>query len=175
MAEPAKETWIQWVALTTTVLAVCAAISSLKASSYSTRVQLFTTKEANQWAWYQAKSIRESGYRLNRDLLQVTKLESKNAQAQKSIADTLKRYEEEIGRYSREKEEIRKDAEKIIKEQELLKQHNGAFSLAVMILQIAIMMSAVGALIKKRRMWYVGMALGVWGMVYMVNGFFLLF
>ena len=176
MADPAKkETWIQWVALTTTILAVCAAISSLKASSYSTKVQLFTTQEANKWGHYQAKANRENSYRLNRDLLQVMKLDSKNPQVQRWVTDNLKRYEEEIGRYGREKEEIRKEAENIQAQQDLFQRHNGAFSLAVMILQIAIMMSAVGALIKKRRMWYLGMVMGVWGMVYMINGLFLLF
>jgi len=93
MAEPPKETWIQWVALTATILAGCAAISSLKASSYSTRVQIHTTKEANHWAYYQSKSI---------------------------------------------------------KEQETLKRHNAAFVLAVTLLQIAIMMSALASLIKRK-------------------------
>ena len=69
MSEPVKESWLQWVALTTTILAVAAAISSLKASSYSTRVQIHTTEEANQWAYYQAKSIKEHGFRLNKDVL----------------------------------------------------------------------------------------------------------
>ena len=39
-----------------------------------------------------------------------------------------------------------------------------------MLLQIAIMMSSVGALIKKPIMWYVGLAFGVGGLGYMANG-----
>ena len=50
-----KETWIQLVALTATVLAVLAAIAALRASSYSTKAQLATTQEANQWAAYQCQ------------------------------------------------------------------------------------------------------------------------
>ena len=171
MAEAQRETWIQWVALTTTVLAVCAAISSLKASSYSTRVQIFTTKEANQWAYYQSKSIKENTYQSMRDILAgIRLLEPKNAKAQKFLADKIKKCEEEIARYDKEKGEIKKDAENIVKEQEVLKQKNGEFALAVMLLQIAIMCSAVGALIKKKILWFVGLAMGIWGLVYMAIG-----
>ncbi len=172
MAEAAKETWIQWVALTTTVLAVCAAISSLKASSYSTRVQIHTTKEANQWAYYQSKSIKENTYQSIRDILVgIRLLESKNPKAQKFLGDKIKKYEEEIARYDKEKGDIKKDAENIIKEQEVFKKKNGEFALAVMLLQIAIMCSAVGALIKKKIMWLLGLALGGWGLYYFIQGF----
>ncbi|MBM4295367.1 MAG: DUF4337 domain-containing protein [Deltaproteobacteria bacterium] len=170
-----KETWIQWVALTTTILAVCAAISSLKASSYSTRVQLSTTQEANKWAHYQAKAIREHTYKLNKDLVTIAKMEAKAPQVITFLDERLKKYDQEIGRYSKEKEEIMAEARDIQKQQDLLKHHNGAFALATMILQIAIMMNAVGALIKRKAMWHVGMALGLVGLVYMANGFFLFF
>ena len=57
------------MALTTTVLAVAAAISSLRASSYSTKVQIHTTREANQWAYFQSKSIKDHNFTPTRDLL----------------------------------------------------------------------------------------------------------
>jgi hypothetical protein len=170
-----KETWIQWVALTTTVLAVCAAISSLRAGSYSTKVQLSTTQEANKWGHYQAKAIREHAYRLNKDMLTAAKIEAKAPEVLAFLDERLKKYDQEISRYSKEKEEIMAEARTIQKDQEIFKQHNAAFALAVMILQIAIMMSAVGALIKKKEMWYVGLALGLVGIFYMANGFWLFF
>lgn len=174
MAEPAREAWIQWVALTTTVLAVFAAISSLRASSYSTRVQIATTKEANHWAYYQSKSIKEHSYRLNRDILSSVKLlETKNPKAQKFLAAKIHDYDTEIRRYDQEKNQIKKEAEDIIGEQEIFKKKNGDFALAVMLLQIAIMCSAVGALIKKKLLWLVGLIMGVWGAVYLGMGFLL--
>ncbi len=176
MPEPPKETWMQWVALTTTILAVCAAISSLKASSYSTRVQVQTTKEANHWAYYQSKSIKEHSFRLNRDILNYANLlGNPNPQVQQFLTAKIKDYDQEINRYDLEKKQIKTEAETIIKEQEFLKRHNAAFSLAVMLLQIAIMMSAVAALIKRKSMWFAGLALSLVGLVYMANGFFLWF
>jgi hypothetical protein len=56
-----------------------------------------------------------------------------------------------------------------------IKRHNRAFALAVMLLQIAIMMSAVAALINRKMMWGAGLVLSVVGLVYMANGFFLWF
>jgi hypothetical protein len=174
MAEATKEKWLQWVALTTTILAVCAAISSLKASSYSTRVQIQTTKEANNWAYYQSKSIKEHSFNLNRDILSAIRLsEANNPRLQKYLSARIKEYSDAIGRYDKEKEQIKGEADKINQEQEILKLHNANFALAVMILQIAIMLSAIGALIKKKIMWYTGMVFGVLGCLYMINGFLL--
>jgi len=51
MSEKIKEGWLQRVAMTTTILAVAGAISSLRASSYSAKVQIQTTREANHMAW----------------------------------------------------------------------------------------------------------------------------
>ncbi len=173
MPEELKEKWITWVALTTTVLAVLAAIASLRASSYSTRVQLATTREADQWAFYQAKSIKEHGFALNRDVMAAVRLqEAKNPKAQKFAADKIKEYDAEAARYDKEKAEIKKNAEAIQKEQEIYQTKNGNFALAVMMLQIAIMCSAVGALIKKKIMWLLGLLLGGWGTFYLFLGFF---
>jgi hypothetical protein len=176
MSEPVKESWLQWVALATTILAVAAAISSLKASSYSTRVQVHTTEEANQWAYFQAKSIKEHGFRLNKDVLTAVGLmEIQNHKMRDFLSAKEKEYNVEIARYEQERQQIKADAEIIVKEQTLFKRHNENFALAVMLLQIAIMLSAVGALIKKKSAWFAGIAIGAVGLIYMVNGFFLIF
>jgi hypothetical protein len=172
MPEAPKEPWITWVALTTIILAVLAAIASLRASSYSTKVQIATTREANHWAYYQAKNLKEHNYSLHRDLLAAIRLlDNKNPKFQKHLSDKIKEYEGEISRYDKEKHGIEKGAEELIKEQEGYKRKNADFALTVMVLQIAIMCSAVGALIKKKIMWFLGLILGGWGIFYFVMGF----
>jgi hypothetical protein len=52
MGEMFKEKWTQWAALTTTVFAVCAALSAARGGTMSTRTMVTTTKEANAWAYY---------------------------------------------------------------------------------------------------------------------------
>jgi FtsZ-binding cell division protein ZapB len=165
---------LQWVALTTTILAVAAAIPSLRASSYSTRVQIHTTKEANQWAFFQSKSIKEHNFRMTRDLLMATALQpNHDSKAKDFVQAKIKEFDDEIGRYEKEKQEIKEEAENLIREQQTLKEHNSAFATAVMLLQIAIMMSAVAALVRRKSMWYLGVTLGLVGLIYMGNGFFL--
>jgi len=78
-----------------------------------------------------------------------------------------------VKRYEAEKGAIKAEAEKLKEDEDLNKRHGAAFGQAVMLLQIAITMSAVGALIKKRPMWWAGLVFGAAGLVYMADGFFL--
>jgi len=174
-AAPAKERWMQWVALTTTVLAVCAAISALRGSVYSTRVQLSTTRESSHWSHFQAKSIKQHVIELHRDQLELLRLEAHTPEAHLLANERLAKVGAELARYDREKNEIKAEAERIQLDEDKLKRHAGAFGLAVMLLQIAIMLSSVGALMKKPIMWVVGLAFGALGLAYMANGFWLVF
>jgi hypothetical protein len=171
-ASPLKEKWTQWVALTTTVLAVCAAISSLKGGGYSTRVQLMTTKESNKWSYFQSKSIKQHVVETERDLLRIQALDARSPEAKQAIADRVAKLDVEVARYDKEKNEIKAEAEQLSKDEDAAKGIGGNFGLAVMLLQIAIMLSSVGALIKRPVMWVVGLGFGAIGLVYMANGFF---
>jgi hypothetical protein len=173
--ENMEDRWIKWVALTTTILAVCAAIASLKGGGYSTKVQLYTTMETNRWSYFQSKSIKEHLMGLQKDSFEMAVYGSANPKAKKFIEDKVKFYESEIARYKSEKDKIQKEAEDISKQEDVFKRHSGNFGLAVMFLQIAIMLSAVGALIKRIILWHGGLIIGVAGLVYMLNGFFLWF
>jgi hypothetical protein len=170
-----KDRWTQWVALTTTVLAVCAAISALKGGGYSTRVQLSTTQEANLWSYFQSKSIKQHAIELHRDHLEVVRLEVRTPEAQRLVDERLTRARAEIARYDHEKNDIKAQAEGAQKAEDGLKRHGAAFGLAVMLLQIAIMLSSIGALMKKPMMWAIGLLFGGVGLVYMANGFLLFF
>ena len=47
-ANPAPDAWTKWVALSTTLLAVCAAFATLKGGSFSTKTQLATVSASNK-------------------------------------------------------------------------------------------------------------------------------
>jgi hypothetical protein len=164
--------WTQWVALTTTILAVCAAISSLKGGGYSTKVQLATTRENDKWSQYQSKSIKENLFAVEQSLLQVQALEARAPEARSAIAARLGKLGGEIDRYEKEKAILKTEAEAIQQDEASWQRIGGNFGLAVMLLQIAIMMSSVGALIKRPSMWLAGLVFGAAGLVYMANGFF---
>ena len=174
MATVFDEKWGKWVALTTMIFAVCAALSSLKGGGYSTKVQLAMTQENNKWAYYQAKSIKGHSFELERDLFALYQLSA--AEKEKEfITKKIQYYTEQVARYDKEKNDIKKEAEDLSKDEDNFKRHGGNFGMAVMFLQIAIMLSSVAALMKRRRLWVGGMILGVLGLAYMLNGFYLWF
>jgi hypothetical protein len=47
------------------------------------------------------------------------------------------------------------------------------FGIAVIFLQIAILLSSIAALMKKKSVWVVGLIAGACGLIYFANGFFL--
>jgi hypothetical protein len=164
--------WTQWVALTTTILAVCAAISSLKGGGFSTKVQLATTRENDKWAQYQSKSIKENLLAVEQSLLQVQAHEARTPEARALVSARLTKLSSELERYEKEKAALKAEAEQVQRDEASYQRIGGNFGLAVMLLQIAIMMSSVGALIKRPAMWLVGLVFGVAGLSYMGNGFF---
>jgi hypothetical protein len=170
---PNPDAWTKWVALSTAILAVCAAIASIKSGGYGGRIQIWTTKEANRWAQYQSKSIKESLRQSQLDSLELASLQAPSPRVKKFIDEKIAYCRSEIARYEGEKKEIQADAEKLQAEQGEFKRHSGMLGQAVMFLQIAITLSSIGALLKQKGMWIGGLALGAGGLGYMVVGLFL--
>src|SRR5438876_336212 len=54
-----REAWTKYVSLTIVVIAVIAAIAAQWAGKYSGRTQLSQSQASDQWAFYQAKSIKQ--------------------------------------------------------------------------------------------------------------------
>jgi hypothetical protein len=170
MAEPQQETWLKLVVLTVIVLAAAAGISAFKASAYSTRAQIFAVREAQQWQNYQVESIKKDIFGLNRDILATLRpSEGKVAKGHKSLTARIKEYEDEMGRLNRERDQIKKVAQDLAAQEEALAQKAGELGLAVILFQLGIMSSAAGALTRKKILWLLGLALGVWGLFYLVK------
>jgi hypothetical protein len=165
--------WLKWVALTTTCLAVMAAIGSLKSGKYSTRTQILTTQESNRWSYFQSKSIKQHMVEFKIDMLKVDEGRAQTPEEKARIAGLIGEAEKTVARYDGEMRDIRKSAEALSAEQDDLKRRGGSFSLSVMLFQIGIMLSAVGSLMKIRHSWYAGLAIGLVAIVYFLNGFFL--
>src|SRR6266566_1592262 len=59
-AEHSGETWISWVALSTAILAVLAAIAGLLSGKHANEAMMSQIEASDQWSYYQAKSIKAS-------------------------------------------------------------------------------------------------------------------
>lgn len=176
IAEEKKEKWLNYLALATVIFAVCATLSTFKGGSYSTRSVLSQTQASDQWAFFQAKSIKGYLYELQKEKLEM-ELRSAEMKLPRQLQDEYRKkidtYGQKIGKYEEEKDKIMADAKKFEGIRDDAQVHQKAFGIAVIFLQIAILLSSIAALMKKKAVWLAGLAIGIIGMVYFANGFFL--
>jgi hypothetical protein len=175
MAEEKKEPWLNYLALTTVILAVCATLSTLKGGGFSTRSVISQAQASDQWSYYQAKSIKGYVYDLQKEKLELELKSLKPGASRSVVTEYEKRidsYNQKVKKYDEEKEEIKKKAEELEKRRDDAQTHSGAFGMAAMFLQIAILLSSIAALMKQKYFWFLGIAAGCFGLVYFFNGFF---
>ena len=177
MADEKKESWLNYLALTTVVLAVCATMSTFRGGSYSTRTVISQGKAANQWAYYQSKSIKGYLYELHKDNLELD-LKAQQGRLDSSQVNAYDRriaaYDSNITRYDKEMAQIQADARNF----ETVRDHNQAhaqvFGIAVIYLQIAILLSSIAAVLKKKPVWFAGLVVGIIGIGYFAFAFFIM-
>ena len=174
MADEKKEPWLNFLALTTVIFAVCATLSTLKGGGYGSKAVMSQAQASDQWAFFQAKSIKGYVYDLQKEKFEM---DLKVMRPSRALAgDYEKRiaaYKEKIERYEKEKEDIKKKADELEARRDDAQKHSGAFGMAAMFLQIAILLSSIAALMKQKYFWFLGMAAGCIGLVYFANGFLL--
>ncbi len=178
MAEEKKEKWLNYLALTTVILAVCATLSTFKGGNFSTLAVMSQSQASDQWSYYQAKSIKGYIYDIQREKLEL-ELKAMGQKKGKGVAEEYEKKIEAYARKSRKYEEERAKIEKNAKELEKVRadaqRHSKTFGMAVIFLQIAILLSSISALMKKKFLWLCGCIVGIFGLVYFVNGFLLFF
>jgi Domain of unknown function (DUF4337) len=154
-AEHSGETWISWVALSTAILAVLAAIAGLLSGMHANEAMMSQIESADKWAYYQAKGIKASVLDAKMSLSGVANEEDR-AKAE---------------RYQEEQKEIQNEAnEKQAEAKSNFHQHE-IFARSVTMFQIAIAVAAISALTKKRAFWVVGLVFGIAGCVFLALGF----
>jgi hypothetical protein len=175
MTDEKREPWLNYLALTTVVLAVCATLSTFKGGSYSTRSVLSQSQAADQWAFYQAKSIKGYLYEIQTDEVE-TQLK---VNAARWPAETVALYRglaaeygARVARYEAERAQIQQEANRLEERRDHAQRHSQTFGMAVIFLQIAILLSSISALLRKKPLWALGAAVGLVGVYYFITGFF---
>ena len=170
MAE-VKEKWLNYLALSTVILAVCATLSTFKGGGYSTRSLMNQSKASDQWSFYESKSLKSYMFEMQCDNLELQKGNINN-DSQK-YQDKIAYYKTKISQYEKEKAEIKALAIGFEQERDMNKDHSNIFGIAVIFLQVSILLSSISALTKKKIVWYLSMCIGIVGLVYFFDGFFL--
>lgn len=151
-AKHSGDRWISWVALSTAILAVLAAIASLLSGEQVNEAMISQIEASDQWSYYQAKSIK------------AAVLDAKTAiTSAPDESDQSKR-----ARYEKEQEEIKSEAEQKQAAAKSYFHKHVVFARGVTMFQIAIAIAAISALTKKRSFWVVSLVFGAFGCVFLV-------
>ena len=151
-AEHSGIVWISWVALSTAILAVLAAIAGLLSGEHANEAMMNQIEASDQWGYYQAKSIK------------AAVLDAKIALS----ATQSEQDREKTAKYQEEESEIKSEAEhKEAAAKSNFHKHE-VFARGVTMFQIAIAIAAISALTKRRRFWIVSLVFGGVGCVFLV-------
>jgi len=176
-AEPSGRL-INAIAGTTAVLAVCAALTSLlagRAAHHSlaelNQAAIAQSLASDQWSFYQAEGIKRHVFEVQRDVLQL--------QSGPGVATQTAAYDKEAKRYAVQQAQIRKDAESRERERDVAKAASQRFdlryqrlSLSVAFFQVGIVICSVAAIVRQRPLWYLGLAGGAAGLVFLAQELF---
>src|SRR5229473_3631776 len=171
--EKAESSFGRRVALVTAVFAVMLALAGLGGSNATKEMLLAQQQSSDQWAFYQAKVIREHQYRGQKLRLEADLIERGDAMkpaAREKVEALMRKFEEEEKRYNTEKKDIEKDAKKLEHERDVWQAKDPYFLFAEALLQIAIVMASVSILARSRSIFGFSLLLAAGGALLTANG-----
>jgi hypothetical protein len=116
-------------------------------------------ESANQWSYFQSKSIKEAQLKSKMELLDA--LGKPTAEADKNKA----------AEYAHDKEKIQKRAEELGTESKHFLHTHHILARSVTMFQIAIAIGAIAVLTKRQAFWFVSLAFGALGIVFVIQAF----
>ena len=153
------------VSLTMAVLAVCVAVVSLLGHRAHTEEVVLQAKASDQWAYYQAKSIREHEDALFSDL--AAAVANTDAPAMGKFRE---KSSQEAERYKTEKATIQDNARELEAEVAAASHRADLFDLAEVFLEIGLVVTSITLLSGRRIFWHLGIVLSVVGVAVAVIG-----
>lgn len=159
----AREAWTKYVSLTLVCLAVLTAIATLKGGGFTTRtlkeLNEATYQQANasdQWAFFQAKSIKQNLYEIEGDLM------PKDAEAK-----AIEKVKAKVEKYGKEKDEIMKEAKAHEQKRDTARANADKVALlgkdmgmAITFFQVSVALGGICLIVKKKWLWFASLGLG---------------
>jgi Flp pilus assembly protein TadD len=173
----AKERWMGWLALSTAIMAVLAALTTLYMGKFSSRAIMAQGQESDLWAFYQAKSIKQYTFEINKQTLEL-QYRSQQHLPPDVAADYQKlaaTYGDEIKRYAAEKQDIKKKAEETAQAKGKAQEMGGNFGYALIFLQIALMLSSLASLTKRHYLWHLALACNLGWLFFFLDAWLLFY
>lgn len=149
------------IALSSALIAVLAAVASLLSEHQVNEALVSQLKASDEWAYYQAKGIKHNILEAQIEVLSAigkVPLEKKTAM------------DDSLAKYKKDQEDISQVAShEQSASQKALSAHTW-LSYSVTVLQVAIGMSAVAALTRRRWLWFTSMAVALGGFGLLIFG-----
>ena len=172
----------KWVAVYIAVLAVVLAITSMGGSNSMKDMLTNNIYASNYWAFFQAKTIRQTTLRVAADDLVILGAANPTMPeaAKKQLDDTVKRYRDTAARYESDpkegdgRKELMAKAKEFEKEREAAQRKDPYFDFAEALIQIAIVLASVSLIAGSRLLLVVSMVMAIGGAFLSLNGFLLL-
>lgn len=178
-AKEKREGWTKYVSLTMVVIAVLAAVASMRGGGFSTRTlkemnqaTLHQAEASDQWAFFEAKSIKANLYQI--ELERLTAAPVPDAPAIAKIRAKVAGYEKDkadITAAAKKFEGLRDEARRVA---DRAAEHSRRMGLSITLFQIAISLGAMCLIVKKRPLWLISIIFGAIATMQMVYVLYLL-
>jgi hypothetical protein len=153
-----KERWVVFVALSTAIVAVLAAVTGLLAGNHADEAMLAQMRSSDQWAFYQAKGIKTDMLNSsNHILIALGKIPD--------TADVAKAKKNKL-----EQQEIMVKAKEAQKESDAHVAKHDIMARGVTLFQIAIAIGAISIITKRKALWMVSLGFAAIGIFFLVQG-----
>src|SRR5215210_6232171 len=180
------------MALTIAFMAMLLAITSLGGGNAAEDIMNNNIQASDTWAFYQAKSIRQTSNRLSADTLEAEMLihqSSMSPEARQAVQQKIDKLKETADRYESEpdkddpnnplKGEGRKQlsarAQDFEAQRDRAQAQDPNFDFAEALFQIAIVLASVAILAMSRLIFKISLGVGALAFLLMLNGYFLFF
>jgi hypothetical protein len=165
------------IALVTAVFAVVLAIASLGGNHAMKEMLLSQQQASDQWAYYQAKAIREHLYKSQKMMLENELMisEGLSPNARESVQSSIGTLAAEESRYANEKKSIQEEAVRLEKQRDENRAKDLHFEYAEVLLQIAIVMASVSIIAESLPVLSFSILLAAVGTLICANGYLDLF
>lgn len=164
--EAAQDPVLKPVTLTMAILAVLVAAVSLLGHRAHTEELLLQNKATDNWSYYQAKSIRRHTYELFLDMVSIFDVKDP-----RSAEEVKEKYKREIERYDQDRKQIEAEARKLEEETAMEGRKGDRFDLGEVFLEMALVVSSITLLTRRRLFWGLGLLAGVAGFGIALTGF----
>lgn len=153
-----KEKWVLYVALTTAVFAVLAAISGLLAGDHADEAMLAQMRSSDSWAFYQAKSVKAEVLSSSNKIL--------TAFGKAPLTETAAKVMED----KQEQAKIMQQAKDEQRESDWHIARHGKLARAVTLFQIAIAIGAISIITKRKSLWLVSILFALVAIFFLLSG-----